>query len=94
MVRYPVMRRGSSTHNTYSRSASGWSALCATARSTSRLAPITFPRGRSLFLKIVGNNQQGAVYRDQLFVNRTLYGLYRLFHRLGATVDLGRGWLS
>jgi hypothetical protein len=45
------------------------------------------------FLTIVRHHHGSAVYSDLLFVNRTLYGLYRTFEALGACVSLGNKWV-
>ena len=46
------------------------------------------------FLTIVKHHQGSALYSDLLFVNRTLYGLYRTFEALGARVCLRNQWVS
>lgn len=46
------------------------------------------------FLAVVKHSQSGAIYPDLLFVNRTLYGLYRVFETLGARVKLRNQWVS
>ncbi len=45
-------------------------------------------RGGAMFLQLAGDNQACQLYPDLLFVNRTIYGLYRLFEAMGARVAL------
>jgi predicted unusual protein kinase regulating ubiquinone biosynthesis (AarF/ABC1/UbiB family) len=48
----------------------------------------------SRFINVVKHHQGSALYQDLLFVNRTLYGLYRTFEALGARVNLRNTWVS
>jgi len=45
------------------------------------------------FLSIVKHSDSGAIYPDLLFVNRTLYGLYRMFEAMRARVRLRNRWV-
>ena len=45
------------------------------------------------FLQIVKHSGRAGMYPELLFVNRTQYGLYRIFELLGATVRLGNEWV-
>lgn len=45
------------------------------------------------FLEIVRHSTRAGMYPDLLFVNRTQYGLYRIFELLGARVRLGNAWV-
>jgi len=45
------------------------------------------------FLAVVKRSPRSVIHSDLLFVNRTLYGLYRLFEALGARVRLRNPWV-
>jgi predicted unusual protein kinase regulating ubiquinone biosynthesis (AarF/ABC1/UbiB family) len=46
------------------------------------------------FLAVVKGSPGSVIYSDLLFVNRTLYGLYRTFEAMGARVRLRNRWVS
>ena len=50
--------------------------------------------GGRLFLAVVTNAPHGAIYPDFMFVCRTVFGLYRIYESLGATVGLRNRWVS
>ena len=56
--------------------------------------PDFIPRGRTLFMRSFRDEALVGIRPEFVLVNRTLYGLYRLFERLGARVRCQAGWLS
>ncbi len=56
--------------------------------------PDFIPLGRTLFMRSFNGEALVGVRPEFVLVNRTLYGLYRLFERLGARVRCQAAWVS